>query len=218
METSALGTVGGLILELARLIAVGIYFFFWGVIAAVVIVVVVKLLTDALKLNPFGRVAYYLNRPGNVLIRQMRDSRFYYPLRRALGFDPAVLMVFVAAALLCYVGYLVVSDFTFVLWGLAQTLIDFGRGNIFTALRFLIGTALLAVIFFLLALMLIIFVNSVFGLFARSAYYANRRIAPLLHLFEFGGMFTGWSFLILYIALTFAAKAVQLLFFAGLGA
>lgn len=217
MQISPLVAAGQLILEVARLVLIGTFYFFWAVIIGVVVVVVVKLITDALKLNPFGRVAYYLNRPGNILIRHVRDSRFYYPLKRAFGFDPAVLMVFVAAALLCYVGYLIFRDFTQVLWGLSQALIDFGSGRPLSGGRFLIGTVLLATIFFLLALMLIVFVNSIFGLFPKFARYANYRIQPLLRLFEFGGIFTGWSFLILYIALTFAAQAVQLLFFAGPG-
>ncbi|HYE73387.1 MAG TPA: hypothetical protein VEF04_08650 [Blastocatellia bacterium] len=211
-------TFGDLLGTLAQYIAIGTFYFFWAVIIGVVAVVLVKLLTDALKLNPFGRVAYYLNRPGNYLIRQMRDSRFFYPLRRALGFDPAVLMVFITAALLCYVGYLIVSDFTTILWGLALTLRDFGGGLIASGIRYLIGTCLLAIIFFLLALMLIVFVNSVFGLFPKAAFRAGQRIQPLLNIFEFGGIFRGWSFLILYIALSFAAQAVKLLFFSPFGA
>lgn len=217
MNSSPLVIAGRYVGDLAQLIGLASYYFFWAVIIGVVLAVALKLVTDALKLNPFGRVAYYANRPGNTLIRHMRDSRFFFPLRRALGFDPAILMVFVAAALLCYVAYVVVGYLVTVLWGVSYTLVAFGGGEVFSAGRYLIGTALLAAIFFLLALMTIVFVNSIFGLLARPAFYASRRIAPLLSLFEFGGVFTGWSFLILFIALTFAAQAVQILFFSNLG-
>lgn len=218
MSSSPLVLAGRYIGDFAQLIGLASYYFFWAVIVAVVVIVVLKLITDALKLNPFGRVAYYANRPGNTLMRNMRNSRFYFPLKRALGFDPAILMLFVATALLCYVLYLVVRYLVTVLMGLSYTLVAFGGGQVFSGARYLIGTALLGVIFFLLALMVIVFVNSIFGLLPRPAFYASRRIQPLLNLFEFGGIFTGWSFLILWVALTFAAEAVQLLFFSSLGA
>jgi hypothetical protein len=71
---------------------------------------------------------------------------------------------------------------------------------------------LLGAIFFLLALMLIIFVYWIFGIFSRVAFRALERLGPLLRVFEFGGTFAGWSFVILGIALSFAASAVQLMF------
>jgi hypothetical protein len=39
------------------------------------------------------------------------------------------------------------------------------------------------------------------------------RISPLLRVFEFGGMLSGFSFLILWFVLLFAASAVRAVFF-----
>lgn len=64
-----------------------------------------------------------------------------------------------------------------------------------------------------MALMTIVFVNWIFGLFRRLAYWSLSRLTPLLRVFEFGGAFAGWSFIILWIALSFATVAVQGVFF-----
>jgi len=39
------------------------------------------------------------------------------------------------------------------------------------------------------------------------------RISPLLRIFEFGGAFAGFSFLILWLVLSLAASAVRVVFF-----
>ena len=146
------------------------------------------------------------------MIWNMRQSRFYYPLKRALNFDPAVLMLLISTAIVCYVVALVLNYLIVILSGLGNSLIAFGAGSAFTGARFLVGTILLGAIFFLLVLMLMIFVSWIFGFFTGVAYRALERMAPLLRIFEFGGVFAGWSFLILGIALSFAASAVQVIF------
>lgn len=208
--------VGGrLIFTLAQFIQVGAFYLSWLLIAFVVAAVLLHFIVEALHLSPFGRFAYYATRPANEMLRNMRQSRFYFPLKRAFGFDPAILMLLIATAILCYVAYTVISYLTTVLMALANTLIAFGEGNLFTGARFLIGSVLLAGVFYLMALMTIVFMNWLFGLFARLAYRALQRIGPLLSLFEFGGVLAGWSFLILWIALSVAAGAIQLIFLSG---
>jgi hypothetical protein len=62
--------------------------------------------------------------------------------------------------------------------------------------------------------MTLIFVNWIFGFFNKAANWAMNRIGPLLRIFDFGGVFAGWSFVILWIALSwFAAPAVMYVFF-----
>ncbi|MBS1812370.1 MAG: hypothetical protein JST84_29665 [Acidobacteria bacterium] len=209
---NSLTSVGSLVVSLARLINDAGGYIFGAIILAVVIVILLRVIADALKLNPFGKFAYYATKPANVLIGNMRQSRFYYPLKRAFGFDPAILMILIATAILGYVVYTMIGYLNVFLIGTGNTLIAFGLGQPLTAGKYLIGTLLIVAIFFLLSLMLIIFVNSLFGLLKKAAGFAYRRIAPLLHIFEFGGMFAGWSFLILWIALTFAAQAVMAIF------
>lgn len=210
---SSLTAVGQFIgKDLAQLINDARGYIFGAIILAVVIVILLQVLADGLKLNPFGKFAYYTTKPAHALIANMRQSRFYYPLKRAFGFDPAILMILIATAILGYVVYTMIGYFIIFLAGLGNGLIRIGLGQALTGAKYLIGTLLIAAIFFLLSLMLIIFVNSLFGLLRKAALFAYKRITPLLQLFEFGGMFAGWSFLILWIALTFAAEAVIAIF------
>ena len=205
-------SLGSLMVRLARLINDAGGYVFGAIILAIVLVILLRIMADALKLNPFGKFAYYTTRPANNLIGNMRQSRFYYPLKRAFGFDPAILMILIATAILGYVVYTMIGYLNVFLIGTGNTLIAFGLGQPLTAGKYLLGTLLIVAIFFLLSLMLIIFVNSLFGLLKKAAVFANQRIAPLLQIFEFGGMFAGWSFMILWIALTFAAQAVMAIF------
>ncbi len=182
-------------------------------IGLIVALLVVRVLSDAFKLNPFGRVYQNARRPTDELFSRMRSSRFYFPLKKSLGFDPTVVMVLVALAITWYVVYIAFNNLLTILQGLGGSLIEFGNGNVFTGASYLIGTSLLAVIFFLMTLMTIVFVNWIFGLLRRPSYWAMERLAPLLRVFEFGGIFTGWSFLILWLALSFAQIAVMAIFF-----
>ncbi len=186
-------------------------------LAIVVTLLILRLVADLLKLNPFGRIYQSVHKPTNGVIDQMRSSRFYHPLKRSLGFDPAILMVLVALAILWYVVDGVINNLLFVIQGFGSSLISFSNGNFFRGASYLIGSLLLAALFFLMALMTIVFVNWIFGLFRSAAYWAMERLAPLLRIFEFGGAFAGWSFLILWIAISFATAAVIMVFFTSFG-
>jgi hypothetical protein len=182
-------------------------------IALIIGMLIIRFLTDALKMSPFGRVYQSVRRPTDELYRRMRTSNIYYPLRRSLGFDPTVIMILFALAISWYVIYLV-SDYLFqIVLGMGASLTSFVRGEVFSGARILIGTILLGVIFFLMTMMTIVFVNWLFGLMRRSAYWSMERLAPLLKIFEFGGVLAGFSFIILWIALVFAARAVTAIFF-----
>jgi hypothetical protein len=212
MNPSPLVSAGEYILQAAQLISFVSWYVYIGVVIIVVAFLLLRYLNDVLRVNPFGRWFHLTSHPADRMIKNMRQSRFYLPLKRALNFDPAILMLLISTAIVCYVIALVINYFIVILSGLGNSLIAFGAGSAFTGVRFLTGTILLCVIFFLLSLMLIVFVNWIFGFFTRAAYRALERIAPLLRIFEFGGVLAGWSFLILGIALSFAASAVQLIF------
>jgi hypothetical protein len=182
-------------------------------IALVVALLLIRILADILKLNPFGRIYQSARRPTDELFYRMRTSRFFFPLKRAFGFDPTVVMVLVALAITLYVIYYVSSNFLIIIDGLGRSLISFGDGYLFTGASYLIGTILLTLILFLMSLMTIVFVNWIFGLLRRGAFWSMERLAPLLRIFEFGGIFTGWSFLILWLALNFSQLAVMAIFF-----
>jgi hypothetical protein len=213
MGSSFLSSAAYFIETIIRFIASSVSYVYGAIIAAVLILLLARYLIDVLQISPFGRAIYYLRRPGNELLHNMRSSRFYVPLKRALGFDPAVLMVLVATAIVCYVVSEIIGYLITLMGGLAGVLKTFDIGRALTAGRYLIGVLLLGIVFYLLTLMLIVFVNWLFGLLRGIANRAMYRIEPLLRIFEFGGVFAGWSFLILYIALTFAARAITVIFF-----
>lgn len=183
-------------------------------IGIAVVLLLARWIIDAANLNPFGRLAYYIRKPTNEMIYRARSSQFYLPLKRAFGFDPAIIMILVALAILWVIANSIFSYLFTIMQGLGLTIDAFGGGNPLLGARYLIGTILLAAIFFLLAMMTVIFVNWIFGFLNNAAYWAMGRIGPLLRIFEFGGIFAGWSFLILWIVLSwFAAPAVMWVFF-----
>src|SRR5262245_41132770 len=182
-------------------------------VGAVVIFLALRWVNDALGSNPFGRLSYYLRKPTNDLVYYVRSSQFYFPLKQALRFDPTYLLVLIAVAIVYYVALSVIGYFTTVLGGLGESLNSLAAGNVARGVKTLIGVSLLAVIFFLMTLMTIVFINWISGRFNRSAYWSMHRISPLLRVFEFRGVFAGFSFLILWLVLSFAASAVRAVFF-----
>jgi len=182
-------------------------------VGALVIFLALRWLNDVIGANPFGRLSYYLRKPTNDLVYYVRSSQFYIPLKQALRFDPTYLMVLIAVAIVWYVALSVIGYLSTVLNGLGGSLNLMAGGNVASGVKTLIGTSLLAVIFFLMTLMTIVFINWISGRFNRAAYWSMHRISPLLRVFEFGGALAGFSFLILWIVLSLAASAVTAVFF-----
>ncbi|HKX27042.1 MAG TPA: hypothetical protein VJ302_05050 [Blastocatellia bacterium] len=213
MNMLSIGEVGNLIIYTVNSLQGFVQIVIGITIGLVTAFLLLRILTDVLKLNPFGRLYQNARRPTDEVIARMKSSRFYYPLRKSLGFDPAVIMVLFALAITWYVVYTVIDNLFLILNYLGASIIRFGNGNFFIGALYLIGTLLLAIILFLMTLMTIVFVNWLFGLLRGASYWAMERLSPLLHVFEFGGMFAGFSFIILWIALTFAYAAVLKIFF-----
>lgn len=182
-------------------------------VGAVVFFLLLRWITDALGVNPFGRLSYYLRKPTNDLVYYVRGSMFYLPLKRALKFDPTIPMVLIAVAIVWYVALSIIGYFTTVLRGLGSGINLLAAGNVTRGVWTLIGALLLAIIFFLMTLMTVVFINWLSGRFNRAAYWSMERISPMLRIFEFGGVFAGFSFLILYLVLSLAASAVMVVFF-----
>jgi hypothetical protein len=182
-------------------------------VGAVVIFLALRWLNDVLGTNPFGRLSYYLRKPTNDLVYYVRSSQFYFPFKQALRFDPTYLLVLIAVAIVWYVALSVIGYLNTVLGRLGMSLKLLAAGDVARGVYTLIGTSLLAVIFFLMTLMTIVFINWISGRFNRAAYWSMHRISPLLKIFEFGGAFAGFSFLILWLVLSLAASAVGAVFF-----
>lgn len=208
METS----LGNLLIDLARGISLTAKYLVNITVGLLVILLALRWIADALNTNPFSRLSYYLRKPTNDLIYYVRSSQFYFPLKQALKFDPTVLLALIAVAVVWYVALGIIGYFNTVLGGLGLSINYLAAGDP-RGVSTLIGTALLAVIFFLMTLMTIVFINWISGRFNRAAYWSLHRISPLLRIFEFGGVFAGFSFLILFLVLSLAANAVMAVFF-----
>ena len=149
-------------------------------VGALVILLLLRWVSDALGANPFGRLSYYLRKPTNDLVYYVRSSQFYFPLKQALRFDPTYLLVLIALAIVWYVALSIIGYSNTVLRGLGGSLNLLAEGNVARGVYTLIGTSLLAVIFFLMTLMTIVFINWISGRFNRAAYWSMHRISPLL--------------------------------------
>src|SRR5262245_39721345 len=206
-------SIGNLLITLANWISLIAKYLVNITVGIVIVLLLIRWLTDLFDVNPFGRLFYYLRKPTNDMIYYVRSSQFYFPLKQALRFDPTILMVLIAVAIVWYVALGIIGYFNTVLWGLGSSINLLADGFINRGIFRLIGTALLAVIFFLMTLMTIVFINWISGKFNRAAYWSLHRISPLLRIFEFGGVFAGFSFLILYLVLSLAASAVTMVFF-----
>jgi hypothetical protein len=206
-------TLGGMLEKLAELISKGTDYIIFYTAAAVALLLLLRWVTDTLNTNPFGRLTYYLRKPTNDLFYYVRSSQFYLPLKQALRLDPTYLMVLIAVAILLYVAWSIIGYLITLLNGLGSSLNLLADGYVARGIYTLIGVALLTVIFFLMTLMTIVFINWISGRFNRSAYWSMHRISPLLRIFEFGGALAGFSFLILWLVLLFAASAVRAVFF-----
>jgi hypothetical protein len=206
-------SLGDMLITLARWLSDGASLFIYITVGAVMILLLLRWVTEALNTNPFGRLIYYLRKPTNELVYYIRSSQFYFPLKQALKFDPTYLMALIAVAIVLYVALTIVGYFTTVLAGLGGGLNLLAGGAVTRGVYTLIGVSLLAVIFFLMTLMTIVFINWISGKFNRAAYWSMQRINPLLRVFEFGGALAGFSFVILWIVLSLAANAVGAIFF-----
>src|SRR5262245_14001986 len=206
-------TLGGMLEKLADLISKGTDYIIFYTAAAVALLLLLRWVTDTLNTNPFGRLTYYLRKPTNDLFYYVRSSQFYVPLKQALRLDPTYLMVLIAVAILLYVAWSIIGYLITLLNGLGSSLNLLADGNVARGIYTLIGVSLLTVIFFLMTLMTIVFINWISGRFNRTAYWSMHRISPLLRIFEFGGALAGFSFLILWLVLLFAASAVRAVFF-----
>lgn len=206
-------SAGNLLTNIAGNLSYIIQLFFDIVISILVLFLLLRWVLDLFGTNPFGRIVFYVRRLTNDLVFYARSSRLYIPLKRALGFDPAILMVLLALALVWFLVPGFLGSIPMVLSGIGKSLIQFGLGNISNGVSALIGSVLLAVLFFLMLLMTIIFVNWVCGALNHTAYWAHERLAPLLRTFEFGGAMAGWSFPLLWLVLYLATIVVRSAFF-----
>ena len=141
----------------------------------------------------------------------------YYAFKKALQFEPVWLMM-VLGLLLCYLllpgAISLVAGF---MQAVGTTLLNFGEGRVSAGVSALIGTVLLAVIYYLMLLMTVLVIHFFFGILQRQAERAGRLIYPLINLaldrFDRSGRFFPLFFLLLSFLLQFAASLIGRTFF-----
>src|SRR5436190_9492523 len=129
MQSSFLIQAGQFLAAIAVVIQLLARYVYTAIVVAVAVLLLLRWLVDALQLSPFGRFAYHARKPGNDMIFKMKNSPFYFPLKRSLGFDPAILMVILGTAIFCYLVAIIIDYLTSLLAGLGQTLVAFGKGS-----------------------------------------------------------------------------------------
>jgi hypothetical protein len=182
-------------------------------LALAILLLLIRFLVDHFDSNPFGRFAYYARRPTNKWFYEIKGSQFYRPVKQALGFEPIWVLLLLAFVLFFFLLRSLVDDVTLLLNCVGITLTRFGTGDTLSGVQGLIGTILLGLIYFLMGLMTILVINSWFGLFDRAAYWAGRRIYPLLRSFDSSGRLGPLIFLLLFFLLSLFAGAVLRAFF-----
>ncbi len=179
--------------------------------------VVIGPLLDKLNVSPFGRFYQAARRPADQWFADIRNSQFYYPLKRAFfkaNLPDAVWFILALAFLLVFVFFPSwVSYVASLLSYSGLTLIQFGEGRLLRGAWSLLGTVLVALLYYLMALMTILVFNSWFGFFKHYAYLAGRRINPLLYRFDPSGRYAMIVFLLAFLVLQFAAGFVASIFF-----
>jgi hypothetical protein len=182
-------------------------------LAVAVALVLIRFLVDRYNINPFGRIVYYARRPTEKWFYGIKNSQFYRPIKQALGFEPIWIMLLLGFVILFFLLRSLISDVTILLGCVSETLFHFGRGDTILGSRALLGTVLLGIIYFLMALMTILVIHSWFGLFERAGFWAGRRIYPILLSFDPSGRFGPLIFILAFLLLSLVAGAVQLAFF-----
>ena len=182
-------------------------------LALAILLLLVRFLVERFEINPFGRFAYYVRRPTEKWFYEIKGSQFYRPIKQALGFEPIWLLLLLAFVLLFFLLRGLIDDVVLLLNCIGITLMQFGQGKMLSGVQALIGTLLLGVIYFLMGLMTILVINSWFGLFDRAAYWAGRRIYPLLRSFDPSGRLGPMIFLLMFFLLSLFAGAVLRAFF-----
>jgi len=129
-------------------------------LAVAIALVLIRFLADRYNLNPFGRVVFYARRPTEKWFYGIKSSQFYHPIKQALGFEPIWIMLLLGFVILFFLLRSLISDVTLLLNCVGVTLTYFGGGDTISGFKALIGTLLLAIIYFLMALMTILVIHS----------------------------------------------------------
>lgn len=182
-------------------------------LAIAILLLLIRFLLDRFDMNPFGRFVYYARRPTDKWFYEIKGSQFYRPIKQALGFEPVWILLLLAFVLLFFLLRSLVDDVALVLNCLGITISRFGLGETLSAVQALLGTLLLSLIYFLMGLMTILVIYSWFGLFDRAAYWAGRRIYPILRSFDSSGRLGPMIFLLMFFLLSLIASAVLRAFF-----
>ncbi len=208
-----LNTAGLAIRDFAELLQIAATYVANIALAVAIALVLIRFMVDRYNINPFGRIVYYARRPTEKWFYEIKNSQMYRPIKQALGFEPVWIMLLLGFVILFFLMRSLITDVTILLSGVSSTLLHFGSGDSISGFKALMGTVLLGIIYFLMALMTILVIHSWFGLFERAGFWAGRRIYPILLTFDPSGRFGPLIFILAFLLLSLVASAVQVAFF-----
>jgi hypothetical protein len=198
---------------LSRLVSNGAGFLIYFLMTLVIVLLLIRFIVEQFKLSPFGRVAFYATRPTDTWFRQAKSSQIYYAMKRALPFDPIWLLLLLGFAFFFYLLYMLAIDVALFLSALSSTFAYFANGRVGAGLQATLGTVLLFFLYFAMALMTILVINSFFGLFQRPARWAGNYIYPMISSFDRTGTLAPLIFILAFWLLGALASAVRIAFF-----
>lgn len=175
--------------------------------------IVVRYCTDRFNVNPFGRAAFYLRRPTDRWYSHVKRSSLYYPFRKALQREPVWLMMVLGLLLVFLMLPGLFSIIAGMLHAVGMTFFRFGNGQFGAGLLALVGTALLCFLYFVMLLLSVLVLHFFFGLLAKQAEWAGRRINPLIFRIDPSGRFFPIIFVLFSFAIQLLAGVVSRSFF-----
>lgn len=179
------------------------------VLALAIIFLLIRYLSTRYDLNPFGRMVYYTRRITDRWFYAVKGSPLYRSIRPAVRFDPVWVLLLIAFVMLFLLVRSLLENMTAWLGCLGGTLMRFGLQDPQAGVGTVFGLAVLGLLYFLMGLMTILVINSWFGLFERWAYWAGRRIYPLLRSLDPKNKLGLWAFLVAFFLLSIIANAVR---------
>lgn len=188
----------------------------FGVIGWAILVIVtfiyVRKARDFSPFNRIGKLVHGVARHTSNVVRGVRASRFYDPLRGLMKRDPTILMIIIFSVLVIFLSTQLLRYVTDAIFSLALSIQMIFAGFVFKGAWMLVGAVINAALIFLLSMMLFMFISYLFDFLHRLSRFARRFVNPLILVVERSGVPSTWSFFVLYIIVSILQQAFSGLF------
>lgn len=182
-----------------------------GMIAWAIVVVVtfiyIRKARDFSPFNKIGKVVHAVARHAANVVKAVRNSRFYDPLRGLVKRDPTILMIILFTVLVVFLSNQLLRYITDAVVFLALAVRMILGMSIVQGVWMLVGALVNAYLIFLLSMMLFMFISFLFDFLHKISKFASRFINPWLQVVERAGIPRTWSFFFFYIIVSIFQQA-----------